>query len=166
MIRENRKNGEFGGSKGSKGWDKNKNKSKNGKNEEKRKNGMGVDKNKRSRIDLKGFDLSPEVLRSAEKGISYDLYKSLLLAYGKRGEKAFNYLKEDRVKKYLDFFVIVGEEEYVVEDEFCTCNDFQINLKGRAPCAHILALKLSKLLGHYKEFDLYYIDYMDLDRRK
>jgi|GEM_PF-555054 predicted nucleic acid-binding Zn finger protein len=116
---------------------------------------------------LKGFDLPHEVLKSAKKGISYDLYKSLLLTYGKRGEKAFNYLKEDRIKKYLDFFVIVGEEEYIVEDDFCTCNDFQINLKGRVPCAHILALKISKLLRHYKEFNLYYVDYMEnLENRK
>ena len=107
------------------------------------------------------FKLPPEVLRAAKKGISYELYKSLLLTFGKRGEKAFNYLKEDRIKKYLDFFVIVGDEEYIVEENFCTCNDFQINLKGKAPCAHIIALKLSKLLKHYREFDLYYVDYMD-----
>ena len=79
------------------------------------------------------FKLPPEVLRAAKKGISYELYKSLLLTFGKRGEKAFNYLKEDRIKKYLDFFVIVGDEEYIVEENFCTCNDFQINLKGKHP---------------------------------
>ncbi|MBO8182222.1 MAG: SWIM zinc finger family protein [Archaeoglobus sp.] len=107
------------------------------------------------------FNLPSEVFKAAEKGISYELYKSLLLNFGKRGEKAFNYLKEDRVKKYLDFFVIVGEEEYIVEENFCSCNDFQINLKGKAPCAHIIALKLAKFLGHYKEFDLYYVDYME-----
>jgi len=106
------------------------------------------------------FSLPPEVLEAAGKGISYELYKTLLLSFGKRGEKAFNYLKEDRVKKYLDFFVVVGEEEYVVEENFCTCNDFQINLKGKAPCAHVIALRLSKFLEHYREFDLYYVDYM------
>ena len=112
------------------------------------------------------FDLPPEVLEASKKGISYELYKSLLLSYGKRGEKAYNYLKEDRIKRYLDFFVIVGEEEYVVEDDFCTCNDFQINLKERAPCAHIIALKLAKLLNHYKKFDLYYVDYMELGKKR
>ncbi len=158
---------------------------KNEKNEKPVKNGKGgvdsreemennriekTEKTEKDKTGLRGFSLPPEVLKSAKKGISYDLYKSLLLTYGKRGEKAFNYLKEDRIKKYLDFFVIVGEEEYIVEDDFCTCNDFQINLRGRSPCAHILALKISKLLKHYKEFNLYYVDYMenlgDLEKRR
>ncbi|RLI78244.1 hypothetical protein DRP07_11280 [Archaeoglobales archaeon] len=120
-----------------------------------------TDEIKQEKIRKIKFDLPPEVLNSVKNGISYELYKSLLLTFGKRGEKAFNYLKEDRIKKYLDFFVVVGEEEYIVEDEFCTCNDFQINLKGRAPCAHIIALKISKMLKHYKKFNLYYVDYME-----
>ncbi|HDD36667.1 MAG TPA: hypothetical protein ENF50_04305, partial [Archaeoglobus veneficus] len=78
-------------------------------------------------------------VEKAIKALDYNLYKALLLNYGKRGEKAFFYLKENRVKKYRDFFVVVGKEEYIVEDNFCTCNDFQINLKGKKPCAHVLA---------------------------
>jgi predicted nucleic acid-binding Zn finger protein len=118
------------------------------------------------RIRNRVFNLPSEVLEAAKNGLSYQLYKNLLLSYGKRGEKAFSYLKEDRVKRYLDFFVVVGEDEYIVEENFCTCQDFQINLKGRAPCAHIIALKLSKLLKHYREFNLYYIDYMEKKKRR
>lgn len=103
--------------------------------------------------------LKSEVLESAKKGVGYDLYKSLLLNYGKRGEKAFFYLRERRVKKYLDFFVVVGREEYIVEDLFCTCPDFQINLKGKEPCAHIIAVELAKVMNCFDEINAYYRDF-------
>ncbi len=35
--------------------------------------------------------------------------------YGKRGEKAIKLVEEGRVKKYRDFFVVVSNDEYVVE---------------------------------------------------
>ena len=105
------------------------------------------------------MQLKSEV-EKAIKALNYDLYKALLLNYGKRGEKAFFYLKEKRIKKYRDFFVVVGREEYVVEDDFCTCNDFQINLKGKRPCAHILAVYIAKRLKLYDEFDVYYVDFL------
>jgi len=99
-------------------------------------------------------------VKKAAKALDYNLYKALLLNYGKRGEKAFFYLKENRVKKYKDFFVVVGREEYIVEDEFCTCNDFQINLRGKKPCAHILAVYIAKKLKLYERFDTYYVDFL------
>ena len=83
--------------------------------------------------------LRSEVVNAAKKGLSYELYKALIQTYGRRGEKAFLYLLQRRVKRYRDFFVVVGRYEYVVEEYFCTCPDFQINLKGRSPCAHIIA---------------------------
>lgn len=106
--------------------------------------------------------LKSEVLEAADKGIGYDLYKSLLFNYGKRGEKAFFYLRERRVKKYLDFFVVVGRNEYVVEEFFCTCPDFQINLKGKEPCAHIIAVELAKILKCFDEIDAYYTDFQKI----
>jgi predicted nucleic acid-binding Zn finger protein len=117
-----------------------------------------------NRLRDKEFTIPEDITKSAEKGLSYELYKKLLFKYGKRGEKAFIYLKEDRIKKYLDFFVVVGENEYIVEDDFCTCRDFQINLKGRKPCAHILAVKIAKVTGGYRKYNKYYIDYM-IDKR-
>ncbi len=104
--------------------------------------------------------IEDNVVRALKHGLSYELYKALLLSYGKRGEKAFFYVKERRVKKYKDFFVVVGREEYLVDDFFCTCKDFQIRLKGRKPCAHILALFIAKKLKAYDEFDAYYIDFL------
>ncbi|MFN3383874.1 MAG: SWIM zinc finger family protein [Archaeoglobaceae archaeon] len=106
--------------------------------------------------------LKNEVLESAKKGIGYELYKSLLLNYGKRGEKAFFYLRERRVKKYLDFFVVVGRNEYVIEGFFCTCPDFQINLKGKEPCAHIIAVELAKILKCFDEINAHYTDFQKI----
>jgi predicted nucleic acid-binding Zn finger protein len=104
--------------------------------------------------------LRNEVFKAAEKGIGYELYKALLLNYGKRGEKAYFYLLEGRVKKYRDFFVVVGNVEYIVEEFFCTCPDFQFNLRGKKPCSHIIAVELAKFMGNYDFVDAYYVDFM------
>lgn len=103
--------------------------------------------------------LPKEVLEAAKSKSEYELYKALLLNFGRRGEKAFEYLREGRVKKYRDFFVVVGKEEYVVEEGVCTCIDFLINLKGMQPCAHIIAVEVAKLTGKFDVVDAYYIDY-------
>jgi predicted nucleic acid-binding Zn finger protein len=109
----------------------------------------------------KNFELPEEVLRAINNcKLNYGLYKSLLLSYGKRGEKAFFYLKEGRIKKYRDFFVVVGEEEYLVEESYCSCKDFQINLKARKPCSHIIAVKVAREMGIYDSIDVYYIDFI------
>jgi predicted nucleic acid-binding Zn finger protein len=108
---------------------------------------------------MRSFELPEEVVKAAKK-LDYELYKALLFEYGKRGEKAFFYLREGRVKKYKDFFVVVGEYEYIVDDNFCSCRDFQFNLKAKMPCAHIIAVKTAKLMHCYDEYDEYYVDYM------
>ncbi|AGK61025.1 putative metal-binding protein [Archaeoglobus sulfaticallidus PM70-1] len=110
---------------------------------------------------VKEFEIRKDVIETAKKGIDFELYKKLLFEYGKRGEKAFIYLKEDRVKKYRDFFIVVGENEYIVEENFCTCEDFQINLKGKKPCSHIIAMLIARKIGHYRKFDKYYTDYLE-----
>jgi len=61
---------------------------------------------------------------------------------------------------------VVGREEYVVEEGFCTCKDFQINLKGKKPCAHMIAVKVAKELKLYDEIDSYYIDFISIDTRR
>ena len=104
--------------------------------------------------------IEKSVLEALRHGLSYELYKALLLSYGKRGEKAFFYVKDGRVKKYRDFFVVVGREEYLVDEDFCTCKDFQLRLKGKRPCAHILAVIIAKRLKVYDEIDAYYVDFL------
>jgi len=106
------------------------------------------------------MEIDKRVIKALEHGFGFELYRALVLSYGKRGEKAFFYVRDRRVKKYRDFFIVVGNEEYIVDDEFCTCKDFQINLKLKKPCAHILALFIAKRLNLYDEFDMYYVDYL------
>lgn len=109
--------------------------------------------------------LSKDVGLAIKTGkLGYNLYKSLLLDYGKRGEKAFFYLRENRVKKYKDFFVVVGEEEYVVEGDYCNCKDFQMNLKSKSPCTHILAVKVAQRLEMYDSVDTYYVDFIKKEK--
>ncbi len=114
---------------------------------------------------MKSFKLPESVVKAAKK-IDYKLYKALLLEYGKRGEKAFFYLRDRNIKKYRDFFVVIGKHEYIVDNNFCTCRDFQFNLKAKKPCAHIIAVKTAKLMHCYDEYDTYYIDYMVGEWRK
>jgi len=100
------------------------------------------------------------------KNDSFELYRFLIERFGKRGDKAFFYVRENRVKKYRDFFVVVGREEYIVDERFCTCRDFQINLKGKKPCAHIIAVEIAKALKNYDEIDAYYIDFTSISARR
>lgn len=74
--------------------------------------------------------------------------------YKSRGKKALDIVDQDRVKRYRDFFVVVGDTgEYVVEDDFCSCDDF-LHRGGR--CAHILAVKVARITGRFELIDLWY----------
>jgi len=108
------------------------------------------------------FDIIDRVLNDVD--YIYGLYLALKKKFGKRGEKAWKYLVNRNVKKYKDFFIVVGSQEYIVEDEFCTCPDFQINLKGQSPCCHIIAVRLAKKLKLYDEIDAYYTDFIELGK--
>jgi predicted nucleic acid-binding Zn finger protein len=76
--------------------------------------------------------------------------------YGDRGRKALVAVDKGQVKRYRDFFVVVGHsDEYVVEEDFCTCSDFLF--RGRE-CWHILAVRIAERTGLYESYDLWYQD--------
>lgn len=76
--------------------------------------------------------------------------------YKDRGRKALAAVDERRVKRYLDFYVVVGHSnEYIVEGDFCTCSDFLF--RGRE-CWHILAVRIAERTGIYESYDLWYQD--------
>ena len=78
--------------------------------------------------------------------------------YQHRGEKALEIVDHDRVKRYRDFFVVVGESgEYVVEGNYCSCESF---LHRGNVCAHVLAVYIARATGRYELIDLWY--YQDL----
>lgn len=84
------------------------------------------------------------------------LRDEVIRIFGERGRKALSAIDEGRVKRYRDFFVVVGKsDEYIVDEDFCTCNDF-IFRGGR--CWHILAGQIAALTGRYESYDLWYQD--------
>ena len=89
-----------------------------------------------------------------DRELSIDLQEILLRVYGERGRKALLAVEESRVKRYFDFFVVVGtSDEYVVEDEFCTCRA-QVFRGGS--CWHVLAARMAELTGRYEMVDEWY----------
>lgn len=80
--------------------------------------------------------------------------------FGQRFTKAFEALKENRVKKYIFkpggriVWIVVGRErDYLImpEVDFCTCDDFYFRVLDRQVhmCYHLIAQKLAKNLGWY-----------------
>jgi len=80
--------------------------------------------------------------------------------FGQRFIKAFEALKENRVKKYFFkpsgriVWIVVGKErDYLLmpEAEFCTCDDFYFRVLDREVhlCYHLIAQKIANILKWY-----------------
>jgi predicted nucleic acid-binding Zn finger protein len=80
--------------------------------------------------------------------------------FGQRFTKAFEALKESRVKKYgfkpsgRSVWIVVGKKrDYLLmpEAEFCTCNDFYFRVLDREVhlCYHLIAQKIASILKWY-----------------
>jgi len=80
--------------------------------------------------------------------------------FGQRFIKAFEALKENRVKKYVFkpsgtiVWIVVGKErDYLLmpEAEFCTCVDFYFRVLDREVhlCYHLIAQKIANILKWY-----------------
>jgi predicted nucleic acid-binding Zn finger protein len=81
--------------------------------------------------------------------------------FGQRFTRAFEALKENRVKRYVFrpsgriVWIVVGKErDYLImpEAEFCTCDDFYFRVVDKKVhlCYHLIAQKLAKALGWYE----------------
>ena len=89
-----------------------------------------------------------------QKALDDAIRQEIELAFGDRGKKALIAVNTRRVKKYLDFFVVLGAtSEYVVDENFCTCNDF---IFRNRECWHILAVKIAALTGNFDAVDTWY----------
>jgi predicted nucleic acid-binding Zn finger protein len=84
--------------------------------------------------------------------------------FGQRFTRAFEALKENRVKKYVFkpssrvVWIVVGKErDYLLmpEAEFCMCDDFYFRVLDRQVhlCYHLIAQKLAKNLGWYETIE-------------
>lgn len=81
--------------------------------------------------------------------------------FGQRFTRAFEALKDGRVKKYVFkpsgrvVWIVVGKErDYLLmpEAEFCTCDDFYFRVLDRKVhlCYHLIAQKLAKILDWFE----------------
>ena len=104
--------------------------------------------------------------RLAETGeLTPEVAGAILSAHGDRGSRAIEAVSEGRVKEYRDFTVVVGhEDEYVVEEDACTCKDAEYNLDPNDPeelCWHAIAVRIARAIGETDEHDMWYSDVRD-----
>jgi predicted nucleic acid-binding Zn finger protein len=89
---------------------------------------------------------------------------SLYETFGPRFTKAFEALKENRVKKYVfkpsgrTVWIVVGKErDYLImpKAEFCTCDDFYFRVLEREVhlCYHLIAQKMANALSWYESLE-------------
>ncbi|MDO5845515.1 MAG: hypothetical protein Q4Q04_01185 [Methanocorpusculum sp.] len=78
---------------------------------------------------------------------------AFISAYGRRGMEAFDAVADNRVKKYKDYFVVVGNNnEYFIEGTFCSCDAARYGKE----CWHTLAVRIAVETGVYETYDLWY----------
>ena len=98
---------------------------------------------------------------SKKKGkLTGEKLTKLYEVFGQRFTRAFEALKENRVKKYVFkpscrvVWIVVGKErDYLLmpEAEFCSCDDFYFRVLDREVhlCYHLIAQKISNILKWY-----------------
>jgi predicted nucleic acid-binding Zn finger protein len=90
------------------------------------------------------------------------IVERLLAEHGDRGQRAIEAASEGRVKQYNDFTVVVGhEDEYIVEDGSCNCEDAQYNLGPEEFCWHALAVDIAERVGEVDHHDMFYSEVRD-----
>jgi predicted nucleic acid-binding Zn finger protein len=90
------------------------------------------------------------------------IVEQLLSEHGDRGQRAIEAASEGRVKEYNDFTVVVGhEDEYIVEDGSCNCEDAQYNLGPEESCWHALAVDIAERVGEVDHHDMFYSEVRD-----
>ncbi len=84
--------------------------------------------------------------------------------FGSRFLKAWEAVRDDRVKKYTFkpsgrvVWIVVGRErDYLVMPaaDFCSCDDFYFNVMERKAhlCYHLISQKIAECLGWYDKID-------------
>lgn len=97
--------------------------------------------------------INPFQILKEEGELNERACKAITDTYGKRGVEALAAVKDKRVKKYKDYFVVVGNnDEYCVDEDYCSCRAGMY----RKECWHILAVKIAQTLGLFDEYDLWY----------
>lgn len=109
------------------------------------------------------IDMLKNICKEAKKEdkLSGKNLTKLYEIFGQRFTKAFEALKENRVKKYVFkpsgrvVWIVVGKErDYLImpEAEFCSCDDFYFRVLDREVhlCYHLIAQKIANILDWYE----------------
>ncbi|MEN6444255.1 MAG: SWIM zinc finger family protein [Methanoregula sp.] len=89
-----------------------------------------------------------------KKALDETLREEIIGTCGARGTKALAAIDGHRVKKYLDFFVVSGAtSDYIVDEQFCTCNDFVFR---NHECWHLVAVRIALATGLFDRIDAWY----------
>jgi len=98
----------------------------------------------------------------AEGSVSEALLKRLSEVFGQRSVRAWEAVKEGRVKKYVFkpsnrvVWVVVGKRrDYLIKPEadYCSCDDFYFQFNHGHLCYHIVAQKLAEAAGKFDLFE-------------
>ncbi|MDZ7849709.1 MAG: hypothetical protein U5K70_02465 [Halodesulfurarchaeum sp.] len=91
-----------------------------------------------------------------------EIVDAILETHGDRGKRAIEAVTESRVKEYRDFTVVVGHgDEYIIEDDGCTCEDATYNLDDDDPtdrCWHAIAVAIAERIDAVDHHDMWYAD--------
>jgi len=113
--------------------------------------------------ELDALNTACKEARAEDKLTGKNLTK-LYDVFGQRFTKAFEALKENRVKRYVfkpsdrTVWVVVGKErDYLImaQAEFCTCDDFYFRVLDREVhlCYHLIAQKIAKALDWFEHIE-------------
>ncbi|WP_181691475.1 hypothetical protein [Natronomonas sp. LN261] len=101
-----------------------------------------------------------ERLLEAADELTSEAADGIIDTHGDRGVTAIEAVGERRVKGYRDFTVVVGHsEEYVVENDTCSCEDSRYNLDPDDPtqlCWHVVAAKVARRIDAVDHHDMWY----------
>ena len=120
-------------------------------------------------VDTEGLDVTAvddwEQALEAAGELTPQIVDRLVSLHGDRAQRAITAVGENRVKEYRDFVVVVGhQDEYIIEDDGCTCKDAEYNLDPADPdqlCWHAIAVRIARALGEIDEHDMWYSDVRD-----
>lgn len=106
--------------------------------------------------------INPFWILKHEGIINDTVRKAFIETYGKRGQLAIDAVIEKKVKKYLDYYVVVGNSgEYCIDDDFCTCTASKFGNK----CWHTLAVRIAKEIQAYETCNLWYYQKNGIETR-
>ncbi len=91
-----------------------------------------------------------EKIKSADE-LDEELEEEIVEIYGSRGKKALETVKESRIRKDEDRWLVEGsEDEYEVVRSHCSCYDYVLNIVTEKAdvdmCYHALAKNIRELL--------------------